>query len=204
MGDLAVVVVQNLGPKGFPLALLKVTIIAADMPRLAAAQAGHKEGGKELGKCTENIKWEGVRGVAISLREDRFETIPEILASRASGDQARDAKVQQIPKMTCLVEVLEERETTVLGEEIHEIPGDGGQAVKGSCTRCCSCRSRRGCRCLSGIRVPVREKGLRKEGMQLRGMPPCLGHGLSWTSGGGPRGELCQGPAQSSACKAAA
>ena len=27
------------------------------------------------------------------------------------------------------------------------------------------------------IRDPVREKGLRKEGMQLRGMPPCLGHG---------------------------
>ena len=28
------------------------------------------------------------------------------------------------------------------------------------------------------IRDPVREKGPRKEGMQLRGMPPCLGHGL--------------------------
>ena len=125
-GDLAVGVVQNLGPKGFPLALLKVMIIDAVMPRLAAAQAGHKEGGKELGKFPENIKWEGVRGVAISLREDRFETIPEILASSASGYQATDAKVTQIPQMTCLVEVLEECKATVLGEEIHEIPGDGG------------------------------------------------------------------------------
>ena len=125
MGDLAVVVVQNLGPKGFPLALLKVTIIDADMPRLAAAQAGHKEGGKELGKCTENIKWEGLRGVAIGQREDSFETIPEILASSASGDQARDAKVPQIPQMTCLVEVLEERECAIARWEIHEVRSTG-------------------------------------------------------------------------------
>ena len=37
MGDLAVVVVQSLGPKGFPLALLKATRIDAEMPSLAAA-----------------------------------------------------------------------------------------------------------------------------------------------------------------------
>ncbi len=37
IGDLAVVVVQSLGPKGFPLALLKATRIDAEMPRLAAA-----------------------------------------------------------------------------------------------------------------------------------------------------------------------
>jgi hypothetical protein len=151
MGDFAVVVVQSLGPKGFPLALLKATRIDAEMSRLAAARAGHKEGRKELGKCPENIEWEGLRGVAIGQREDSFETIPEILASRASGDQARDAKVPQIPKMTCLVEVLEEHEATVLGEEIHEIPGDGVQAVKGSCARCRSCRSKRGCRRLGSV-----------------------------------------------------
>ena len=126
MGDLAGVVVQGLCPQGLPLALLKATCIDAEMPRLAAARAGHKEGWKELGKCPENIKWEGLRGVAIGQHEDSFKAIPEILASSASGDQARDAKVPQIPQMTCLVEVLEECKATVLGEEIHEIPGDGG------------------------------------------------------------------------------
>ena len=80
-----------------------------------------------------------VRGRDRLNHEDSFEAIPEILASSASGDQARDAKVQQIPKMTCLVEVLEEHKATVLGEEIHEIPGDGGQTVKGSFVRCRSC-----------------------------------------------------------------
>ena len=151
MGDLAVVVVKGLCPQGLPLALLKATHIDAEMPRLAAAQAGHKEGGKELGKCPENIKWEGLRGVAISQRGDSFETIPEIFVSHASGDQSRDTKVPQIPQMICLVEVLEEREATVLYEEIHEIPGDGEQAVKGSCARCRSCRSRRGGRCLGSV-----------------------------------------------------
>ena len=130
MGDLAVVVVQSLWPQGLPLALLKATRIEAEMPRLAAARAGHKEGGKELGKCLENIKWEGLRGVAISQREDSFEAIPEILASRASGDQARDAKVPQTPQVTCLVELLKERKTAILGEEVHEIPREGVQAVK--------------------------------------------------------------------------
>ena len=81
---------------------------------------------EELCKGMEDIEGKGLLWVLFGKGEDSFEAIPEILASRASGDQARDAKVQQIPKMTCLVEVLEERETTVLGEEIHEIPGDGG------------------------------------------------------------------------------
>ena len=66
-----------------------------------------------MGKCPENMKWEGLRGVAIGQREDSFETIPEILASSASGYQATDAKVTQIPQMTCLVEVLEERECAI-------------------------------------------------------------------------------------------
>jgi hypothetical protein len=66
-----------------------------------------------------------LRGVAIGQHEDNLKAIPEILASSASGDQARDAKVPQIPQMTCLVEILEEREVAILGEEVHEIPGDG-------------------------------------------------------------------------------
>ena len=70
MGDLAVFVLQGLGPKRFPLALLKATRIDAEMPWLAAARAGHKEGGKELGKCPDTIKWEGLRGIAICQRED--------------------------------------------------------------------------------------------------------------------------------------
>jgi hypothetical protein len=37
MGDLAVVVVQSLGPKGFPLAFLKAMLIDAEMLRLATA-----------------------------------------------------------------------------------------------------------------------------------------------------------------------
>ena len=43
----------GLSPEGLPLALLKATRIAADMPRLAAAR--HKEGGEELGKGPEDI-----------------------------------------------------------------------------------------------------------------------------------------------------
>ena len=31
------------------------------------------------------------------------------------------------------MEVLEERETAILGEEVHEIPGDGVHAVKDAC-----------------------------------------------------------------------
>ncbi len=151
MGDLAGVVVQGLCPQGLPLALLKVTCIDAEMPRLATARAGHKEGGKELGKCPENIKWKGLRGVAISQRDDSFEAIPEVLASCASGEQARDAKVPQIPQMTCLVEFLEERKTTILGEEVHEIPREGVQAVKDASARCRSCRSVGGCRCLGSV-----------------------------------------------------
>ena len=89
-----------------------------------------------MGKCPENIKWEGLRRVAVGQHEDRFNAIPEILASSALRDQARDAKVPQIPQMTCLVEFLEERKTDILGEEVHEIPREGVQAVKDAIVRC--------------------------------------------------------------------
>jgi hypothetical protein len=68
------------------------------MPRLAAARAGHKEGGEELGQCPEDIYREGLRGVAIGKHEDSSKAIPEILACSTLGNQARDAKVPQIPQ----------------------------------------------------------------------------------------------------------
>ena len=43
---------------------------------------------------------------------------------------------KQIPQVTCFVEVLEERETAILGEEVHEIPREGVQAVKDAIVRC--------------------------------------------------------------------
>jgi hypothetical protein len=55
MVDLPDVMLQDLSPKGLPLALLKATRIDADRPRLAAARAGHKEGGEESGKGPEDI-----------------------------------------------------------------------------------------------------------------------------------------------------
>ena len=41
--------------KGTPTPLLKATHIERDVPRLAASRAGHKKGGKELGKDPEDI-----------------------------------------------------------------------------------------------------------------------------------------------------
>jgi hypothetical protein len=55
MGKLAVVVFQCLIPKGLLFPFLKATRIERDMPRLAASRAGHKKGGKELGKGPEDI-----------------------------------------------------------------------------------------------------------------------------------------------------
>jgi hypothetical protein len=189
MGDLAVVVVKGLCPQGLPLALLKATHIDAEMPRLAAAQAGHKEGGKELGKCPENIKWEGLRGVAISQRGDSFETIPEIFVSHASGDQSRDTKVPQIPQMTCLVEFLEERKTAILGEEVHEIPREGVRAVKDASDRCRSCRSVGGCRCLGSVILWGRRGGGGRE-CSSAGCHRACGSGSIGRRGGGRDGSL--------------
>lgn len=159
------------------------------MPRLAAARAGHKEGGKELGKCPENIEWEGLRGVAISQREDSFEAIPEILASRASGDQARDAKVPQIPQVTCLMKILEERKTAILGEEVHEIPREGVQAVKDASARCRSCRSVRGGRCLGSVILWGRKGGGGRE-CSSAGCHRAWGSGSVGRRGGGRDGSL--------------
>jgi len=77
----------------------------------------------------------------------------------------------QIPKMTCLVEVLEERKTTVPRDPL------GWRAGRQRILRPVQLLPKQKRLQVLGIRVPVREKGLRKEGMQLCGMTPCLGHG---------------------------
>jgi hypothetical protein len=68
-------------------------------------------------------------GVVLCKGEDSFEAIPEILACRATGDQSWDAEVPQIPQSTCLVEVSEEREGSVAGQEVHEIARNAVQAI---------------------------------------------------------------------------
>ena len=64
-------------------------------------------------KAAGDIEGKGLHRVAFSKGEDSFEAVPEILAGRATGDQTWDAEVSQIPQMTCLVEVLEERECAI-------------------------------------------------------------------------------------------
>jgi hypothetical protein len=55
MGNLAVVMQQDLGPKGLPLALLKTMRVDGDLPRFATAQTKHKDGREEFGKGVEDI-----------------------------------------------------------------------------------------------------------------------------------------------------
>ena len=69
-------------------------------------------------------------GVALGEGEDSFEAIPEVPAGSTMGDQAWDAEVPELPQATCLVEVLKECERAVAGEEIYQVAGDGGHAVK--------------------------------------------------------------------------
>jgi hypothetical protein len=113
MSYLAVVMSQGLGPEGLPLALLKATRVNGDVSRLAAARTRHKEGLEELCKGAEDIEGKGLRRVAFGKGEDSFVAIPEILAGRATGDQAWDAEASQIPQITCLAEVLEERKCAI-------------------------------------------------------------------------------------------
>ena len=47
--------------------------------------------------------------------EDSFEAIPEVPAGSTTGDQSWDAEDSQIPKVTCFVEVFEERKGPVAG-----------------------------------------------------------------------------------------
>jgi hypothetical protein len=124
MSCLAVVIAQGLGPEGL-LALLKATRINGDVPRLASARTRHKEGREELCKGAEDIEGKGLHRVSFGKGEDSFEAIPQILAGRATGDQSWDAEVSQIPQMTCLVEVLEERECAIARWEIHEVRSTG-------------------------------------------------------------------------------
>jgi hypothetical protein len=73
------------------------------VPSLAAARKRHKEGREELCKGAKDGEGKGLRRVAFGKGEDSFEAVTEILAGRATGDQAWDAEVSQIPQMTCLV-----------------------------------------------------------------------------------------------------
>jgi hypothetical protein len=93
MGQLAVVVFQCLIPKGLPLPFLQATRIERDMPRLAASRAGHKKGGKELGKGPEDVWGEGLCGVALGKGEDSFEAIPEILAGSRVPRRKKDLAI---------------------------------------------------------------------------------------------------------------
>ena len=93
MGQLAIVAFYRVIPKGLPLPFLKTTRIERDVPRLAASRAWHEKGGKELSKGPEDIKGEGLCGVALGEGEDSFEAIPEVPAGSTTGDQAWDAEV---------------------------------------------------------------------------------------------------------------
>jgi hypothetical protein len=142
-------------------------------------------------------------GVFISKGEDSFEAIPKILAGSTTGDQSWDVEVPQVPQSTCLVEVLEERERAVAGEEIHEVTWNGVHSVEDASIRGLLLRQ------LQWQVLPVREpvgRGERrkKRGLQLHWIPPCQRQGLCWTLGGGLRWKTCEGPAQSSAQIAAA
>ena len=108
-------------------------------------------------------------GVALGEGKDSFEAIPEVPAGSTMGDQAWDAEVPQVPQATCLVEVLKECEGAVAGEEIHQVAGDGGHAVKDASAWCRSCRSGCSCRCLWSVNLWGRESGGRKGGYSSLG-----------------------------------
>ena len=92
-------------------------------------------------------------GVALGEGEDSFEAIPEVPAGSTMGDQAWDVEVPDLPQATCLVEVLKECERAVAGEEIYQVTGDGGHAVKDAIAWGRSCRSCCGCRCLRNVNL---------------------------------------------------
>ena len=91
-------------------------------------------------------------GVALGEGKDSFEAIPEVPTGSTMG-QAWDAEVPELPQATCLVEVLEECERAVAGEEIYQVAGDGGHAVKDASAWCRSCRSGCGGRCLWSVNL---------------------------------------------------
>ena len=96
---------------------------------------------------------EGLCGVALGKGEDSFEAIPEILAGSTTGYQSWDAEVPQVPQATCLVEVLEECERAVAGEEIYQVAWDGGHSIKDASAWGRSCRSGCSCSCLRSVNL---------------------------------------------------
>jgi hypothetical protein len=53
-----------------------------------------------LGKGPEDIKGEGLCGVALGNGEDSFEAIPEILAGSTPGDQTWDTEMRERSSLT--------------------------------------------------------------------------------------------------------
>jgi hypothetical protein len=142
-------------------------------------------------------------GVALGKGEDSFEAIPEILACRATWDQSWDAEAPQITQATCLVEVFEEREGSVAGQEVHEIARDAVQFIEDAGARGRSCRSSGSGRCLRcvvlwGGSAEEEERAAAPRDATVPGAraPLDIGRGSRW--------KACEGPAQSSAHIAAA
>ena len=113
------------------------------MTRLAAARTRHKEGLEELCKGAEDIEGKGLRRVAFGKGEDSFVAIPEILAGRATGDQAWDAEASQIPQINSIGEVLEERKRSTRSQGMEctpsKMPASGpalaeAASVAGTCS----------------------------------------------------------------------
>ena len=74
-----------------------------------------------------------------------------LLCDATKQSQAWDAEVPQVPQATCLVEVLEECERSVAGEEIHQVAGDGGHSIKDANVWGRSCRVGCSGRCLRSV-----------------------------------------------------
>ncbi len=108
-------------------------------------------------------------GVALGEGEDSFEAIPEVPTGSTMGDQARDAEVPELPQATCLVEVLEECERAVAGEEIYQVAGDGGQSIKDANAWGRSCRSGCSGRCLRSVNLWGGKSGGRRGGCSSLG-----------------------------------
>ena len=120
-------------------------------------------------------------GVALGKGEDSFEAIPEILAGSTTGYQAWDAEVPQVPQATCLMEVLEECERSVAGEEIHQVVRDGGHSVKDASTWGSSCRDGR---CLRSVSLWGEKSGGRRGGCSSMGYHRAMGAGSVARRGG--------------------
>jgi hypothetical protein len=128
--------------------------------------------------------------VALGNGEDIFEAIPEVLAGSTTGYQAWDAKVLQVPQETCLVEVLEECESSVAGEEIHQVTRDGGHSVKDARVWGRSCQGGCSYRCLWSVSLWGGKSGGRRGDCSSIGYHCAMGAGSVGRRGGDRGGRL--------------